>query len=51
MRSYFISLAALIYLPVAYAVEFNTDVLDAADRNNIDFSRFSQARFILHGQY
>ena len=35
----------------AYAVDFNTDVLDAADRQNIDFSRFSQAGYILPGQY
>lgn len=33
------------------AVDFNTDVLDAADRKNIDFSRFSQAGYILPGQY
>lgn len=35
----------------AYAVDFNTDVLDAADRQNIDFSRFSQAGYIMPGQY
>ncbi|WHP85863.1 fimbria/pilus outer membrane usher protein [Edwardsiella anguillarum] len=35
----------------AYAVDFNTDVLDAEDRNNIDFSRFSQAGYILPGHY
>lgn len=34
-----------------YAVDFNTDVLDAADRQNIDFSRFSQAGYIMPGQY
>lgn len=33
------------------AVDFNTDVLDAADRENIDFSRFSQAGYIFPGQY
>ncbi|EHY0218368.1 fimbria/pilus outer membrane usher protein [Salmonella enterica] len=33
------------------AVDFNTDVLDAADRKNIDFSRFSQAGYIMPGQY
>ncbi|EOL9404040.1 FimD/PapC N-terminal domain-containing protein, partial [Escherichia coli] len=35
----------------AYAVDFNTDVLDAADRQNIDFSRFSRAGYIMPGQY
>ncbi|EFB2837586.1 PapC/FimD family outer membrane usher protein [Escherichia coli] len=34
-----------------YAVDFNTDVLDAADRQNIDFSRFSQVGYIMPGQY
>ncbi|EGH9955594.1 TPA: fimbria/pilus outer membrane usher protein [Escherichia coli] len=34
-----------------YAVVFNTDALDAVDRQNIDFSRFSQAGYILPGQY
>ncbi|WP_075182341.1 fimbria/pilus outer membrane usher protein [Pantoea sp. 1.19] len=34
-----------------YAVEFNTDVLDAGDRKNIDFSRFSQAGYIMPGRY
>ncbi|EMS9655031.1 fimbria/pilus outer membrane usher protein [Escherichia coli] len=34
-----------------YAVDFNTDVLDAEDRQNIDFSRFSQAGYIMPGQY
>ena len=35
----------------AYGVDFNTDVLDAADRQNIDLSRFSQAGYIMPGQY
>lgn len=34
-----------------YAVDFNTDVLDIADKQNIDFSRFSQAGYIMPGQY
>ncbi|MDZ7144772.1 FimD/PapC N-terminal domain-containing protein, partial [Escherichia coli] len=33
---------ALSGIPV-YAVDFNTDVLDAEDRQNIDISRFSRA--------
>ncbi|EFK4234701.1 fimbria/pilus outer membrane usher protein [Escherichia coli] len=35
----------------AFAVDFNTDVLDAVDRQNIDLSRFSQAGYIMPGQY
>lgn len=41
---------SLAGVPV-YAVDFNTDVLDAADRQNIDFSRFSRAGYIMPGQY
>lgn len=41
---------ALASVP-AYAVDFNTDILDAADKQNIDFSRFSQAGYILPGKY
>lgn len=37
--------------PIVQAVEFNTDVLDVTDKSNIDFSRFSQANFILPGLY
>ncbi|PVZ85726.1 PapC/FimD family outer membrane usher protein [Serratia sp. S1B] len=35
----------------AYAIEFNTDVLDTSDRENIDFSRFSQKGYVLPGSY
>ncbi|HAL9314283.1 fimbria/pilus outer membrane usher protein [Escherichia coli] len=35
----------------ACAIDFNTDVLDAVDRKNIDISRFSQAGYIMPGQY
>lgn len=31
--------------------EFNTDVLDSEDKSNIDFSRFSQANYIMPGTY
>lgn len=41
---------ALSGIPV-YAVDFNTDVLDAEDRQNIDISRFSRAGYIMPGQY
>lgn len=41
---------SLAGMPV-YAVEFNSDVLDAVDRENIDLSRFSQAGYIMPGEY
>jgi outer membrane usher protein PapC len=34
-----------------FAVDFNTDVLDATDKKNVDLSRFSQAGYIMPGQY
>lgn len=42
---------ATICSSTVHAVEFNTDVLDLKDKGNIDFSRFSQANYILPGQY
>lgn len=33
------------------AIEFNTDILDASDKKNIDFSKFSEAGYILPGLY
>ncbi|ELY7438054.1 hypothetical protein SNU51_004906, partial [Escherichia coli] len=41
----YVLLLSLVAVP-AYAIDFNTDVLDAADRQNIDFSRFSRAGYI-----
>ncbi|EMH4163955.1 fimbria/pilus outer membrane usher protein [Pluralibacter gergoviae] len=32
-------------------VEFNTDVLDAADRGNVDLQRFSDGNFVAPGSY
>lgn len=48
-----ITVAVLVALCTsrAFAVDFNTDVLDATDRKNIDLSRFSQAGYIMPGQY
>lgn len=40
-----------LYSNTVVAVEFNTDVLDLNDKDNIDFSRFSQANYILPGTY
>lgn len=39
------------YSSNANAIEFNTDILDAEDRNNIDLSRFSRAGYIMPGAY
>ncbi|EFC1642170.1 PapC/FimD family outer membrane usher protein [Escherichia coli] len=35
----------------AYSVEFNTDILDAVDKKNIDISRFSNSGYIIPGRY
>lgn len=35
----------------ADAIEFNTDVLDAMDKNNVDLSRFSNADYVMPGKY
>jgi outer membrane usher protein PapC len=42
---------ATLFSHQAAAVEFNTDVLDTADKKNIDFSRFSREGYILPGTY
>ncbi|WP_431225041.1 fimbria/pilus outer membrane usher protein [Serratia sp. L9] len=34
-----------------YAVEFNTDVLDTEDKQNIDLSRFATSGYVMPGQY
>lgn len=39
------------YSSAVYSVEFNTDILDAQDRSNIDLSRFSRAGYIMPGTY
>ena len=49
--SFLILTAILGFIPVAHAVEFNTDILDAEDKSNIDLSRFSQAGYIMPGKY
>ena len=33
------------------AVEFNTDVLDASDRKNVDLKRFSSENYVIPGNY
>lgn len=54
-KEYFINsicmlIASLLVMP-SYAVDFNTDMLDSADKKNIDFSRFSLAGYIMPGVY
>ena len=49
-----IYIAMLCYSPNMLAddtVEFNTDVLDVGDRNNIDLTRFSKDNFVFPGTY
>lgn len=33
------------------AIEFNTDVTDASDRQNVDLQRFSEGNFVTPGEY
>ncbi len=42
---------ASMYFSETNATEFNTDVLSSIDRDNIDFSRFSKAGYIMPGVY
>lgn len=35
----------------AYAVEFNTDILDVDERSEVDLSRFSEAGYVMPGTY
>ncbi|EMB4324213.1 fimbria/pilus outer membrane usher protein [Pluralibacter gergoviae] len=47
-----ISLAcATFHVAADDAVEFNTDVLDASDRQNVDLQRFSEGNFVAPGTY
>lgn len=46
-----IIVASTLILNQAKAVEFNTDIMDAADKENIDLSRFSEAGYIPPGNY
>lgn len=39
----FIFFAFIMFSFSIMATEFNTDVLDTSDKNNIDFTRFSKA--------
>lgn len=35
----------------AHAVEFNTDILDVDERNDVDLTRFSEAGYVMPGTY
>lgn len=50
-QQYYPVILLSLFCNAASAVEFNTDVLDAADKKNIDFTRFSEAGYVLPGQY
>ncbi|ARB20296.1 fimbria/pilus outer membrane usher protein [Klebsiella sp. K794] len=47
----YIAIAILGSTSPVVAVEFNIDILDSEDRENIDLSRFSQAGYIMPGTY
>lgn len=46
-----IAAALMNYHSAVFAVEFNTELLDANDKSNIDLSRFAQAGYIMPGTY
>lgn len=49
-----ITIALLCYISDSFAdtpIEFNTDVLDIADRQNVDLGRFAQSNYISPGKY
>lgn len=46
-----IFMSLLGFSKLSQAIEFNFDVLDAADKNNVDISRFSQSGYVMPGNY
>lgn len=44
-------LMVLFGIPTAKAIEFNINILDTEDRENIDLSRFSEKSYIMPGDY
>ncbi|KFK96797.1 MULTISPECIES: fimbria/pilus outer membrane usher protein [unclassified Serratia (in: enterobacteria)] len=49
---YVTSIASLMGLSsTTYAVEFNTDILDTEDKQNIDLSRFAVSGYVMPGPY
>ncbi|HEY3591013.1 MAG TPA: fimbria/pilus outer membrane usher protein [Buttiauxella sp.] len=49
--NYFFLVTLSIISSQVNAVEFNVDIMDAADKENIDLSRFSEAGYIPPGNY
>lgn len=47
----FVALVISINSMCTHATEFNTDVLDAVDVENIDISQFSNVGYIMPGEY
>ena len=47
----YILMALVCVNPAAYAIEFNTEILDTEDKQNIDLSRFSEVGYIMPGTY
>ncbi len=49
----FLFFLVFLYFPVVFAedIEFNTDVLDIQDRENIDLTPFTQSGYIMPGEY
>ncbi len=46
-----ICLSLLGFSKLSQAIEFNLDVLDSEDRSNVDLTRFSQAGYVMPGNY
>ncbi|MGP3590257.1 fimbria/pilus outer membrane usher protein [Vagococcus sp. WN89Y] len=53
LKRYYIALTLIVVncFNTVFAVDFNTDVLDTADKENLDLARFSQPGYIMPGQY
>ncbi|EKT60325.1 fimbrial biogenesis outer membrane usher protein [Providencia sneebia DSM 19967] len=48
----FISIILIVLIPrISIAIEFNMNVIDALDRDNIDIRHFSNPNFIFPGEY
>ncbi|MDE9460288.1 fimbria/pilus outer membrane usher protein [Xenorhabdus bovienii] len=45
------SVLITLYIQESGAMEFNADMLDLEDKQNIDLSRFSQTGYVMPGQY
>ncbi|MBX6999886.1 hypothetical protein, partial [Providencia rettgeri] len=43
--------SSMLTTTFARVIEFNTDVLDVEDRNNIDLEQFNRIGFIMPGTY